>query len=509
MLFRPRKRSPARRSCTQAHAASTAAGCGILTHVSNGHAIKIEGNPQHPLNKGKTSHAGKPVWRCCTTPTGCRMLSVNRSAGTKKFDPITWEQVLTQLADRVKAAKPGGVAFYGNLIPDSLFHDRQPVPAGVSGAPPPVLYDTLATFDGRKTLERVTGQLLGPGPNLPMFNIQQADVLYSFGANFNETWLSPVAYGRGYGGIRGRPFGTHRLLRAVRPRLSSTAAVADRWVPVVPGTEGLVAMALGAIIVELGSGKAKDSPAAPLFKTVDIKGMAAESGVSLEKLEGAGAVVCQVPSPPGDPGRRHRRQHERGAGNDRGHGAERHGAGRRTPKHDCIDPPPPDPAFVSATASSFADVKALIDRRAVARWTRSSWPASFIDELPVATKFAGGNGSCAPRRLVQLPGGRDHGLCRLRVAQHSSESWGYQQRRRPVHRPSISGQQPIVTPLYDTRQTSHVFLDLAQRVNDATKKALPWPNTAAFMKESDGRSWWARTARTAPRPQSKRRAASA
>ena len=56
-------------------------------------------------------------------------------------------------------------------------------------------------------------------------------------------------------------------------------------VPVVPGTEGLVAMALGAIIVELGLGKAKDSPAAALFKTVDIKGMAAASGVSLEKLE--------------------------------------------------------------------------------------------------------------------------------------------------------------------------------------------------------------------------------
>ncbi len=154
-----------------------------------------------------------------------------------------------------------------------------------------MLYDTLATFDGRKTLERVAGQMLSSGPNLPMFNIQQADVLYSFGANFNETWLSPVAYGRGYGGMRGRPLGTRGFFVQFEPRLSSTAAVADRWVPVVPGTEGLVAMALGAIIVELGLGKAKDSPAAALFKSVDIKGMAAASGVSLEKLEELARVL--------------------------------------------------------------------------------------------------------------------------------------------------------------------------------------------------------------------------
>ena len=31
------------------------AGCGILVRTSNGRALKIEGNPDHPLNRGKTS----------------------------------------------------------------------------------------------------------------------------------------------------------------------------------------------------------------------------------------------------------------------------------------------------------------------------------------------------------------------------------------------------------------------------------------------------------------------
>src|SRR5664279_1857719 len=35
------------------------AGCGIIVRVMNGRALKIEGNPLHPLNKGKLCARGQ------------------------------------------------------------------------------------------------------------------------------------------------------------------------------------------------------------------------------------------------------------------------------------------------------------------------------------------------------------------------------------------------------------------------------------------------------------------
>ena len=71
-------------------------------------------------------------------------------------------------------------------------------------------------------------------------------------------------------------------------KIRLTGAKADQWIAIKPGTEGLVAMALGAIIVELGLAKPKENPAANLFKTVDIKGMAAASGAP-DAARGIGA----------------------------------------------------------------------------------------------------------------------------------------------------------------------------------------------------------------------------
>ena len=135
-------------------------------------------------------------------------------------------------------------------------------------------------------------------------------MVFSFGANLTETWLSPVAYGRAYGQMRGRPLGKRGYLVQFEPRMSSTGAVADEWVPVKPGTEGLVAMALGKVMVDLGLGKAASSPSAALFKTVDTAGIAEYSGVGWPGWR-SWRRLWRVPAARGDPRRRGHGQHQR------------------------------------------------------------------------------------------------------------------------------------------------------------------------------------------------------
>src|SRR6185369_15652003 len=71
----------------------------------------------------------------------------------------------------------------------------------------------------------------------------------SFGADFLGTWNSPVAQSGAYAAMRqGRP-GLRGALVQVESRMSLTGASADEWVPVKPGTEGVLALALAHVIV--------------------------------------------------------------------------------------------------------------------------------------------------------------------------------------------------------------------------------------------------------------------
>ena len=52
---------------------------------------------------------------------------------------------------------------------------------------------------------------------------------------------------------------------------------------------------------------------------------------------------------------------------------------------------------------------------------------------------------------------------------HFLEGWGYQFVAPATDRPMLSAQQPVVSPLYDTRATADVILAVAQAVGGASR----------------------------------------
>jgi anaerobic selenocysteine-containing dehydrogenase len=63
------------------------------------------------------------------------------------------------------------------------------------------------------------------------------------------------------------------------------------------------------------------------------------------------------------------------------------------------------------------------------------------------------------------------------------EAWGYQVPMPGSDRPTVGSQQPVVRPLYDTRATAGVLLELAARLGGPLAEALPWSDEVAFLKE--------------------------
>ena len=81
---------------------------------------------------------------------------------------------------------------------------------------------------------------------IPGFDVQRSDFVLSFGSGLLDGWGSPVymfdahSQWREQGG---------KLIQ-LEPRLSRTAAKADQWVPINPGTEGALALGIASVIIE-------------------------------------------------------------------------------------------------------------------------------------------------------------------------------------------------------------------------------------------------------------------
>lgn len=226
------------------------AGCGIIVRVMEGRAKKIEGNPDYPLNRGKLCARGQAGIQALYHPD--RIAGPLKRAGERgsgQFQPISWDNALDELGSQLKGLRDRGQA-------DTLVLASAPE-RGHRGL---VIKRFMEAYGGQHltyeaveqtVLRAAVSEILGPGP-LPQFDIENTQYLLSFGTDFLETWLSPVHYSRAYGELRQGRTDKRGTFVQIEPRLSVTGANADRWVPVRPGAEGILALAIAQVLAAEG-----------------------------------------------------------------------------------------------------------------------------------------------------------------------------------------------------------------------------------------------------------------
>ena len=250
------------------------AGCGLIVRTQEGRAIKVEGNPDHPVNKGKVCSRGLTTVQGLYNPdriTGPQ----KRTRGSRTATSIDWQEAISVVADGLRNSSK--TAFLLGLQSDHLYDLVQEI-ADTSNLLQPVRYGSLGTFEGRSTLLMASQEIYGTN-QMPFFDIGNADVVFSFGASFLETWLSPLAYSRGFRQLRKQEFGKRGFIVSFEARQSLTSANADEWVPIKPGTEGMVAAAIGKIAASKAN---KTVPA--MYTEINLSEVSNSAGISMEKL---------------------------------------------------------------------------------------------------------------------------------------------------------------------------------------------------------------------------------
>jgi anaerobic selenocysteine-containing dehydrogenase len=225
--------------------------CGVLITVENGRAIRIQGDPEHPVTRGflcakvakyldrvySPERVLYPVRR--TKPKG----SGQRDAGD--FRRISWDEALTEIVARFHniSAQFGSEAIlpysYGGTLGvlngasmDRRFFHR----LGASQ-----LERSICSAAGEAGLKSVIGVKLGTEPE----QFRQSRYIVAWGANIhgNNVHLWPFIEEARRAGAR---------LVVVDPYRTRTAKCADWYLPINPGTDA--ALALGLMHVIIGEG---------------------------------------------------------------------------------------------------------------------------------------------------------------------------------------------------------------------------------------------------------------
>ncbi len=466
------------------------AGCGILVRTINGRAKKIEGNPLHPLNHGKLCARGQAGLQVLYNPDRLKN-AVRQSGGrgSRQFEPLYWTEALDLLTEKISSlSSPDRLAFLGGLMPDHLYRLVDGLLTALD-APPPVIYDLHSALEGRASASQLSEVFFGT-PNLPMYDIAKADVILSFGANFLETWMSPVSQSVAYGAMRRGSQGRRGLLVQIEPRLSLTGASADEWLPIRPGAEGYVALAVGRIIVEERLGHVgSHQQHALLYQNVDIGEMAAASEITVETLHRLARVFADADRAVAIPGGYL-------AGQSNGYSSSlavqalnlvaaqigREGGVFLSHSGPTIE------LRQKPLMHSFEEVQELIGKmkageidlllihgtNPVFELPPAAGFAEAMTQVPFVISFSPFVDETAVWADLILP---DHTYL---------ESWGYQVPSPGAERPVVSSQQPVVRPLYDTRATADVLLALASRMGDNVAEELPWNDEAAYLEEITG-----------------------
>ncbi|MCZ6531698.1 MAG: 4Fe-4S dicluster domain-containing protein [SAR324 cluster bacterium] len=214
------------------------AGCGMVIQTREGRAIKAEGNPDHPVNQGALCIRGQASLQTLYNPSRLKS-AMKRSGGS--WQAADWDAVEKEVQDKISAISDKRQIVYMTGHAAGSRADFLDAWLAGLGASPKVVLEPLSQQNLRKANELTFFR-----NEVPLYQISKADYLLNFGAEFLETWLSPVSQNREYGAMHAVDEQTARRGKFVHvgPHVSLTGANADEWVGVNPGSERTVALAL-------------------------------------------------------------------------------------------------------------------------------------------------------------------------------------------------------------------------------------------------------------------------
>ncbi len=417
------------------------AGCGLIVEVRDGRAIKAEGNPAHPVNRGALCARGQSSLQGLYNPDRFRG-PMKREGGS--LVATTWDDAIGILAQKLGEVKSrrAGAAFINQ-------HEQGSFPALIDQILSGYGIPAHLSYDAEAPVATAQANRAAYGASWPHHEFSAADLIVSFSADFLDGWGVPVPQQLAFAEARGKVEGAPRFIY-VGARRSLTGLNADQWIPARAGSELAIVNAL------LGRGS--------------LAAAAEQAGVGVALLEGLQAEIRNAEASAVIAG-----GYTPNAGELATAVAElnrQRGSIGKT-----IFPDRALTAFDGV--ASLAEVRALTQRMNAGSlelvMVRGANPAYTT---PPSLGFAAAFAKVPFKVAFSSIPDETTALCDLILPDHHGlESWGDAE---PV-RGLLSLQQPTMDPVFDSRSTADVLLAVAK--SD--------PQLAQRFRAADYRAWLA------------------
>lgn len=225
-------------------------GCGLRVRTVGGRAVKVDGDPLYPVNRGGVCPRAQALLQWVYHPD--RILTPRRRGKLPEpWEAVSWEAALDTVAGALQ-----------KLRTEHRANRLVAVSGRGAGIPQQLLSRFLSLYGGHPLLGLPTGmetsqtalQLMAGGYESPArvrlaYDLENARCVLNFGCDLVEGWGTPShtlwLFGRWRDSSRGR----RTSLIHFSPRFSVSAARADEWVPMEVGTWGAVALGLAFVLL--------------------------------------------------------------------------------------------------------------------------------------------------------------------------------------------------------------------------------------------------------------------
>ncbi len=489
-------------------------GCGISVRKIDNRAVKIEGQEGHPVNHGGICTLGLAGLQLLYGPWRIKK-PLKKENGT--FKAVSWDQALTDIAGKLndlrnndKAATVAGIAGNGNNTTGRLLQRF----LTAFGSPN---YVTLPSSDDAMAL--AAGKMLGKS-GIPAYDFENSTYVLSFSAGVLDGWGSPVRMFQANSSWKDNG----AKLVQVDARLSNTAAKADTWVPIKPGTEAVLALGLANIIIRDGMQAAAietNSPSFGAFRKLlnekySPKDVANATGVDVPKLEKLARAFAKASRPVAICGNGSAQDPVSSLDamavlslNALAGSINRSGGIRLAAAPDYINWPAPEldavaeksldtPRLDGAGTAEYRDAASLPHRliQKVNSKAQSPVQALFVcDANPVFTLRDSQNVKTAFEKIplvVSLSAYMDDTAAQ---ADYILPLHSYLERYEDfpttagLAKPMVGLARPVIKPVFDTKHPGDVLIALANALGGAVAGAFPWGTYKDCLKETLADNW--------------------
>jgi anaerobic selenocysteine-containing dehydrogenase/Fe-S-cluster-containing dehydrogenase component len=215
------------------------AGCGMLGRNREARVVKCEGNPDHPISRGHLCARGQAALQGLYDPDRIPHPLMRNAKGESRSGE--WHRALDAIGQRLRPLRgTGRVAVISDLQTGSLGGlIRRWLAAFEAGPERHLIFEPLNYAALRRGNQIAFGR-----DAIPAYQLDQADFILALGADFLDTWISPVRQTGQFADMRRARDGRMGGFVYAGPRLSLTAANADRRLQIRPGHEGALGLAV-------------------------------------------------------------------------------------------------------------------------------------------------------------------------------------------------------------------------------------------------------------------------